>query len=136
MANALYDAAKANFLTAGLGDLTSVSVSVSLIDDTDYVVNLTTDDFEDDVTGAGQVADGVITITSALLGQLDGNDVTYSTVSGDVSEALVLYVGPSGSPDTDPLIAYLDTFSSGMPVTPNGGDIIIQWASGIVFSIG
>jgi hypothetical protein len=36
----------------------------------------------------------------------------------------------TGSDATARLIAYIDTASSGLPVTPNGGDIVVQWDSG------
>ena len=41
--------------------------------------------------------------------------------------ALVIY--KDGAPGT-PLIAYLDTAASGLPVTPNSGDISITWSNG------
>ena len=44
----------------------------------------------------------------------------------------VLYEDNAGAASTDPLLLYFDTFSSGMPVTPNGGNIVVVWnASGI-----
>src|SRR5574338_421363 len=52
------------------------------------------------------------------------NDV--AAVTGDVSEAILVYKD-TGVEATSPLIAYIDTVSSGLPVTPNGGDITIAW---------
>ena len=135
MANALYDSARAKLLTAALGDLTAVTVKVSLMDNADYVVNLATDDFEDDLTAAGQVADATVGVTSGVNGELDAPNTTFSSVTGDVCESLATWVDTGGAPSTDPLIAYYDTFSAGMPVTPNGGDITVAWPSGIVMTI-
>jgi hypothetical protein len=35
----------------------------------------------------------------------------------------------TGVSGTSPLIAYIDT-GTNFPVTPNGGDITVQWSSG------
>ena len=48
------------------------------------------------------------------------NDFTWSTVSGDQSEAIILW---DDTITNDRLIAFYDTGITGMPVTPNGGNI-------------
>lgn len=53
---------------------------------------------------------------------------TFSSVSGDQSEALVIYKD-TGDAATSPLIAYIDT-ATGLPITPNGADITINWDTG------
>lgn len=135
MANALYDSARAALLEATLGDLTAVVVKVHLVDTADYTVNLAADDFENDITDLGIVATATVGVTSAVAGDLDASNTTFSSVTGDTSEALVTWVDTGGADTTDPLIAFYDTFSAGMPVTPNGGDITIAWPSGIVMTI-
>jgi hypothetical protein len=38
----------------------------------------------------------------------------------------------TGTAATSPLVAYIDTGVTGLPVTPNGGNITVTWnASGI-----
>jgi len=65
-------------------------------------------------------------------GTFDGTDVTYTAVTGNTVEAIVLYRKNAGANTTWPLIAYLDTGHTGLPFTPNGGDAVIAWnASGI-----
>ena len=54
--------------------------------------------------------------------------VPAGTGSASAAEALVLWVD-TGTPATSFLIAYFDTVT-GLPVTPNGGDIQIVWDSG------
>jgi hypothetical protein len=49
-------------------------------------------------------------------------------VSGASCESIVVYKD-TGSAATSPLVAFFDT-ATGLPVTPNGGDIIITWDSG------
>ena len=65
-------------------------------------------------------------------GVLDGADVTFSAVSGNSVEAIVLFVKNAGANSTWRLVEYVDTSVTGLPVTPNGGDIALTWnASGI-----
>ena len=135
MANSLYTSARAAFLTAALGNLGSVTVKVHLVDAADYTVNLGTHDFENDITDAGIVSTATVTITGTTGGALTANNTTFTSVTGDVCEALVLWVDTGGADTTDPLIAYFDTFSAGMPVTPNGGNITIAWASSTILTI-
>ena len=73
----------------------------------------------------------ILTKTQAA-GVFDGTDLTFTAVSGNSVEALVLYRKNAGANTTWPLIAYIDTGVTGLPVTPNGGNITITWnASGI-----
>jgi hypothetical protein len=74
-------------------------------------------------------------VTSPTLtnGLIDGGDVTYSSVSGNSVEAIVLYRKNAGANTTWRLVTYIDTGVTGLPVTPNGGNVSITWnASGIV----
>ena len=61
-------------------------------------------------------------------GAADANDVTFAAVAGASIEAIIIYVD-SGTEATSPLIAYIDT-ATGLPITPNGGDIIVTWDNG------
>lgn len=71
-----------------------------------------------------------VTLTNGLI---DGADVTFSAVTGNSVEAIVLYRKNAGANTTWRLVAYIDTGVTGLPVTPNGGNITITWnASGIV----
>ena len=65
---------------------------------------------------------------TSTLGVLDAADITFSAVSGSAIGAIILYKD-TGSAASSPLILYLDT-ATGLPITPNGGDIIVQWDSG------
>ena len=132
MANALYAKAKESLLKGEFA-LDVDNLKVALVDTNDYTVNLATHQFLTDVTGAGIVATSAnLTGVTVTNGVLDASDVTLSGVSGDPSETLVIYQD-TGVAGTSRLLAYVDTWSSANPVTPNGGDITIQWnASGIL----
>ena len=61
-----------------------------------------------------------LTSPTVASGVFDTADFTFVTVTGDQSEALILY---DDTLTNDRLIAFYDTSMTGMPVTPNGGDI-------------
>lgn len=128
MANALYDTGRAAFL---LGDIDWVvdNIKAVLVDSADYIVNLATDQFLSDIPAVGRVAtSGNFTGKTTTAGVADADDITLTGVSGDQSEAVVIY-RDSGSPATSQLIAYIDT-ATGLPVLPNTGDISVVWDNG------
>lgn len=128
MANALYDKGRQGFLDGSIDWDTDV-IKVVLVDAADYIVNLATDDNLDDVPAVARVAtSGALASKTVTDGVADAADVTLTAVSGDPSEALVIYKD-SGVESTSRLIAYIDT-ATGLPVTPNGGDITIAWDNG------
>lgn len=59
-------------------------------------------------------------------------DPTFTSVSGATCEAIIIFVKTAGANTTWPVVAYLDTNITNLPVTPNGGNITVTWnASGI-----
>lgn len=77
--------------------------------------------------------DQEITSPTTTGGLIDGGDVTYTAVSGNSVEALVYYRKNAGANTTWRLVAYQDTSVTGLPVTPNGGNIAVTFnASGII----
>lgn len=131
MANGLYDAGRERFLGGDL-DWDANTIQVVLVDAADYTRNLATHDFFDDVPSGARVANsGALTGKTKIGGTADSDDVTWSSVTGDQSEEVVCYSNTGGADSTDPLIYNMDTFASGMPVTPNGGNINLAFnASG------
>ena len=67
-------------------------------------------------------------------GVFDGGNVTFTAVTGSQVVALVLYID-TGSAATSPLVAFLDTSITNLPVTPNGGDITITWNASGIFAL-
>lgn len=90
MANALYDTGRNAFLTGDV-DWVADTIKVVLVDAADYTVNLGTHDFLDDVAAGARVATATLANKSASAGVADADDVTFTAVSGDISEALVIY---------------------------------------------
>ena len=59
-------------------------------------------------------------------------DPTFTSVTGATCEAVIIFVKTAGANTTWPVVAYLDTNITNLPVTPNGGNITVTWnASGI-----
>lgn len=78
----------------------------------------------------------VKTITdTANGGVFDGNDVTFPTVTGVTAEAIVFYRQNAGANTTWPLIAYVDTGVTNLPVTPNGGNIDLLFNASGIFAL-
>lgn len=126
MANGLYDAGRERFLGGDL-DWDAATIKLVLVDAADYTRNLATHDFYDDITAGGRVAvSGAIAGKTKTGGTADSDDTTWSAVTGDVSEEVVCFSDTGGADSTDPLIFNMDTFASGMPVTPNGGNIVFS----------
>lgn len=131
MANAIYPKWKEAVLNGGTGVALSGTLKVTLVDLGDYTYG-TAHDFIDDVPAAARVATATLGTKTYTNGLLDAADTTFTTVTGDVSEALILWLD-TGVESTSRLFAYFDTGVTGLPVTPNGGNINITWnASGIV----
>ena len=135
MANASYPAFKQAIGQAGIGnaalDRTSSPVlKLALVTKTAGYTYNTAHDFHNDLTnivGTPQ-AIGSPAFTGSVL---DGNDVTFTALSGADVEALVIYLEfGAGGTSTWPLVLYLDTGITGVPFTPSGGDVQIQWDNG------
>jgi hypothetical protein len=131
MANAIYPKYKEALLDGAANtDVNDGTVKVALIDTNDVAYNAA-HDFYDDVSAAVVGTPQTIANTTVTGGLFDGDNVTFSTVTGDPCEAVIIYVD-TGTAGTSRLVAYIDTGVTGLPVTPNGGDITITWnASGI-----
>ncbi len=128
MANALFDKGREGFLNADIDWLVD-DIRGVLVDVQDYTVDLALHQFLSSVPVAGRVStSGPLTSKTSTAGVADAADVTLTAVTGDVSEALVIFKF-TGVDATANLIAYIDT-ATGLPVTPNTGNIVIQWDNG------
>lgn len=132
MANALYTKGKENLLSGNF-NLSSNTVKVVCVDSADYTLAITTHDALDDVAAAGRVATGTLASKTVTDGVFDAADLTFSTVSGDQFEYLIVYKD-SGVESTSYLLACFDT-ATGLPLTPNGGDVVAQWNASGLFTL-
>lgn len=128
MANAWYKKGLEGF-AGGAVNWGSDTIKAQLIDTADYTVNLNTHDFLDDVPAAARVGTAIaLASKTSTDGILDAADGVFSAVTGDPSEALIIYKD-TGTEATSRLLLYIDT-ATGLPVTPNGGNINVAWDNG------
>lgn len=142
MANALYNSYKESLLSQSpVTDLDTDTIKACLVQSAGYTFSAA-DQFLS--SGAGTVGNARPTTTDQTLasktvtaGVFDAADISFPAVTGTSCNAVVLYKD-TGSPATSPLIAYIDTAASGLPVVPNGGAIAVAWDNGTnrIFKIG
>jgi hypothetical protein len=135
MANAVYPKWKEALLNAtansALTGSGTTGLYAALVDTGTYTYS-TTHQFYSSLSGVVGT-DQEVTSVTLTNGLIDGNDVSFPSVSGASVEAVVLYRKNAGANTTWQLVAYIDTGVTGLPVTPNGGNINVTWnASGIV----
>lgn len=129
MASGLYDKAREAFLS-GTISWTTDNIKVVAVDAGTYSVSLSTNQYLSDIAVGARIAtSGNLASKTVTNGVADAADITLTAVSGASVEALVIYKD-TGSAATSPLIAYLDSAVSGLPFTPNGGDIVITFDNG------
>lgn len=129
MANALYDLARQSFLSQSPSiDWDTDNIKCSLVRSSDYTPNLATDQFLSSVPT--RVADsGNFGTKTVAAGVADAADITFTAVAAGAAIQYLLIWKDTGVAGTSPLIALIDT-ATGLPVTPNGGDIVIAWDGG------
>lgn len=121
MANAIYPKYKEALLNGSANtDMSAGTVKAALVDTGTYTYSAA-HEFLSSLTGVvgTAVTLGTKTFTD---GTFDSANPTWSSVSGNSAEAIVLYID-TGVAGTSRLILFLDTGQTGLPVTPNGGDI-------------
>jgi len=139
MANALYPLWKLQLYSfTANNNLSTGTVKVALIDTANYTYSAA-HQFYSSVSGTAVVGTPQ-TIGSktfnvvAGVPVLDGADVTFNTVTGANVEALLIYID-TGTAGTSPLVAYIDSGVTNLPVTPNGGNITIAWSTDGIFAL-
>lgn len=125
----MYDKGREAFLTAGIS-WTVDTIKCVLVDTGNYTPDLVTHANLSDILAAARIATSTaLTAKTATNGVADAADVTFLAVSGVSVEALVIYKDTAVE-TTSKLIAYIDT-ATGLPVSPNGGDITVIWDNGV-----
>lgn len=122
--------------THSVVDLDTDNIDVSLLDAADSGSILSSFVDYDEVDAATVLATTDMTISSVTNGVVTlSGAVTFTAVaSGDEIDYLTVWKN-SGTPATSPLIITWDNASTGIPVTPNGGDIIATWGSNILVTL-
>lgn len=123
MASALYPSFK-QLLLGGDIDLVNDTIKCVLIDTADDSYSVT-DDNLDDIAVAARVGTPQALASKTITGGVfDAADVVFTAVTGDRTEAVLIYKDTE-TESTSSLIAWIEG-----SVTPNGGNITVQWDSG------
>jgi hypothetical protein len=134
MTNALFPNGKSGMMT-GLIDLDTAVIKVALV--RSYTWD-NTDVFMSDIVAGGTIVGtpqtlGSITTTN---GVFDAADSTFTSVTaGAAIGCLIIYQASAVTGGADVantsqrVICFIDT-GTGLPVTPNGSNIVITWDSG------
>lgn len=129
----MYAKGREAFLEGSIAALTD-TLKLALLTTT-YSPNLSTDQFFGIAVPGGAITAAGVALTSVTgsAGTLSAANVTFTSVSGSASAYLALYKD-TGVANTSPLLGLIDT-ATGLPVTPNGGNIVVAWSSGQVFTL-
>jgi hypothetical protein len=127
--SALYDLARQSFLSGSPSiDWDTDDIKCSLVRSSAYTPDLATDQFLSSV--ATRVADsGNLAGKTVVNGVADADDVVFSAVAAGAAIQYIVIWKDTGVAATSPLIALIDT-GTGLPVTPTGGDITVEWDNG------
>jgi hypothetical protein len=134
MANKIYPLYKQALLTGDANiDIENGTVKVALVDTGAYTYS-DAHQYLSSLTGVVGTAQTLSsnTVTNGVFDS--ATNPTFSAVSGNTVEALVIYID-TGTAGTSRLVAYLDTGVTGLPLTPNGGDVSITWNASGIFAL-
>jgi hypothetical protein len=137
MANKIFPKFKQALLGAGV-NLASGTVKAVLIDSGRYTY-ADAHQFLPSVPAAARIGTPATLANKTVVdGVFDADDSMFTSVpaqtgTASAEEAILLY-RDSGTEATSELIAYIDT-ATGLPVTPNGGNIVVTWAAAGIFAL-
>ena len=123
MANVMYPKAKQGFIGGDIA-LDSDNMKAVLVDTATYTYSAAHEFLSDIPIGERVATSANLTGKTITDGVFDSDDILYTAVTGDPSEALVMYQD-SGAEGTSRLIIYIDT-ATGLPVTPDGTNINVS----------
>ena len=133
MANAIYPKWKEQLLQFTTNNnLSAGTVKVALV--TAGYTYSATDQFWTAVSASTVGTPQTIGTKTFTNGTFAGGNVAFTAVTGAQITKLVIYID-TGTAGTSPLVAFLDTSVTGLPVTPNGGDITITWNASGIFTL-
>jgi hypothetical protein len=117
-ANAYYNNFKRGLLSQEFGFVTN-DIRATLLDTATYTFNVSHSLYSSDVPNVEKVAvSPALTSKTITDGVFDTANFVWTAVTGDLSEAILLWSNTNGA-----LIAYYDIGMTGMPIQPNGANI-------------
>ena len=133
MASAVYPKAIITLMSGGI-NLASLDIKAVLLDTAVYTYNAG-HDFYDDLSGVVATETGALaskTIGVVGTGVFDAANGTVTAATGTHAEACAVFVDRGGAAGADDLLSYNELSA---PVTPNGGNIVLDWHASGIFSL-
>lgn len=140
MANAVYNIWKEALEQASANSaLTSANVRTSFVDTGTYTFSQA-HDFYNDLTGIwpNTRATGIaLAAKTYTAGTFDAGDSVFTAfANGSISvEGIIIYIDDGTADASSRLVLFLDTSITGMPFTPSGADVTIQWNASGIFAL-
>ena len=105
------------------------NIKINLLNGASYTPNLSTDQYLSIIPGGAIVATSSnLSSKSSTGGTANAANVTITSVSGSQINYVGMYKD-TGTGSSSPLMILIDT-ATNLPLTPNGGDITVQWDTG------
>ena len=138
MANAVFPKFKENILAGGAGVFSLSGAVVKVWAYNSYTYDAADVYISDTNISASAGVQKSLALTTKTFtnGTFDAADQTLTAVAASASasiSSLVVYIS-NGTSASNALVCYIDT-GTGFTVTPNGGDVIIQWNGSGIFSL-
>lgn len=130
MATTMYGLARNGYLECTSGySWTSASIQLAFVTSS-YSPNYSTDQYLGVAVSSGYIIaqSGTFSSTTGTLGTANAANETVSSVSGSQFAYVTIYSFITNN-NSSPLIMNIDT-ATGLPCTPNGGNIVVQWDTG------
>lgn len=116
-------------------DFDTDNIDASLLDETDSGTIIASFVDYAEVNAATVVATADVAVTSITGGVVTlTGAVTFTSVTGDAADFLSVWKN-SADPATSPLAITWDSATTGLPVTPNGGDITATWGTNVLVTL-
>lgn len=126
MANGLYDGGRSDLARANI-DWINDDIKVMIVDINEYTIDLTSDNFLEDVPSDARIAIATLTGTSEDgTGICDADDTTFPSVAAGQDIGAVILYKNTGFENSSRLIAAYDS-AVNLPAVSDGTDVIIQW---------
>jgi hypothetical protein len=134
MANAIYPKWKQALMSGGSSSVLTATVRAYLIDANVYTYSAS-HTFVSDLTGIVGSASGDFQNKTFTDGVFDADNISFTGVTGNSAEAIVIFIETFSGSSFNRLVAYLDTGFTGLPITPNGNDIPVVWSPDGIFKL-
>lgn len=131
MANGIYAKAKQSYNFPSI-----VTDAIKVVLTRTYAPNFTNDQYLSSILVGERVAtSGNLAGKTFVGGLFNANGITFAAVGAGAACNYFIFYYDTGVVATSPLLCGLDTGITGMPVTPDGSDIVVTWAAGGIFQL-